>query len=81
MIYALQQEIHINNIKNSARTSKWTQRLNITEISWIILFRYMSGVHYENRKKVVNIICGQRKDLIITIKADGINSYHCALKG
>jgi hypothetical protein len=60
--------------KNSLSTKK-TQRVSITTLSWLMLFKEIIAVYSESDK-----LCGQNTELL-NVKACATYSYHCALKG
>jgi hypothetical protein len=51
--------------KNSVRTSKKTQPITITKISWLMLFKEIIAVYSEKHMKPINKICGQNAELLI----------------
>jgi hypothetical protein len=47
----------VNDTESSFLTSKKTPRSSVTEISWLVLFREIIGVYYENYMKPINKVC------------------------
>jgi hypothetical protein len=66
--------------KNSVRTSQETHYVSATKPNRLMLFREIIAVYCENRTKHINRVCGQNVEFF-NIKASGIYSYHCSLKG
>jgi hypothetical protein len=52
-----------------------TQYFFITKTRWSVLFKEIIPVFPENCVKLINTLCGQNAELLIT-KADGTHSYH-----
>jgi hypothetical protein len=50
-------------------------------LNWLILFKKIIAVYYENHVKPISTPCGKKVELLIIIKAGGIYSYHYVLKG
>jgi hypothetical protein len=65
-------------VKNSFLTSKITQCVSITIISWLVLFKEIITVHSENHRNI-NAFCGQNAALL-SVKVGGTYSRPCALK-
>jgi hypothetical protein len=66
--------------KNSASTSKKYNKVSITKINWLTLFREIIVVNSENHTKPINTPGGQNAELLI-VKASDSYSYHWVLKG
>jgi hypothetical protein len=64
----------------SVLSSKETQPVSMTTISWLMLSRKIFAVYSENHKKPTNTICEQNAELLI-VKTGGTYSYHWVLKG
>jgi hypothetical protein len=60
----------LNVFNNSVRTSKKTQLFPITKISWLMLFREIIAVYFENHTNEINTLCGQKTELL-NVKAGG----------
>jgi hypothetical protein len=56
-------EPHLNNISNAVLTAKKTQRVNITTINWLTLFKEIIAVYSESHMKPMNTLCGQTAEL------------------
>jgi hypothetical protein len=80
VIVSLRPKAHLNNIKNSGRTSKKTQHVSITKINYLMLFKEIIAVYSENHMKPINTLCGQNAELLI-VKECGTYSYYEASKG
>jgi hypothetical protein len=65
--------------KNSVRTSKKTQRVSMTAINWLMLFKEIIAVNFENYTKHKYILWEKGK--LYIVKAGDKRSYHWALKG
>jgi hypothetical protein len=61
--------------KHSVLTSKETQPITITRITWSVLFEEIIVVHTVNHMKPINTLCWQNDELLI-LKAGGTYSYH-----
>jgi hypothetical protein len=46
-------------------TSKITQLISITKISWLMLFKEIIALCSENYTKHINTLCGQNEELLI----------------
>jgi hypothetical protein len=51
--------------------SSKTQHVSITKINWLILFKEIIAVYYENHTKHINTLCGQNIGLM-NVKNGGI---------
>jgi len=60
--------------KNSVRTSKRTPHFTITKINWLMLFKEISTVYYENYMKAIHKNCEQSTELLF-VKAGGTYEY------
>jgi hypothetical protein len=65
--------------KDSVPTAMKTQRVTITKIKWLMLFRKIIAVYNENNMNPTNALWGQNEELLV--KAGEICSYYCDLKG
>jgi hypothetical protein len=57
-----------------------TQRVSVTKINWLTLFKEVFAVYSENNTKPTNKLCGQNAELLI-FKTGGTYSCHWVLKG
>jgi hypothetical protein len=69
-----------SSFKHSVRTAKKTQHFTITKINWLMLFKEIIAVYWENHTKPINALCGHNAELLI-VKAGGTYSYHWAVNG
>jgi hypothetical protein len=63
---------------NSVPTSKKTQRVSITKINRLMLFREKIAVYSQNHTKYA-ALCGKVQELLI-VRAGGTYSYHLVLR-
>jgi uracil DNA glycosylase len=62
-------------LNNSVLTSKITQRVSVTTIIWLMLFREIIAVYFENHTETINTIRGQNAELL-NVNVGGAYSYH-----
>jgi hypothetical protein len=65
--------------EHSFRTTKKTQSVVVTRISWLMLFKEIIAVYSESHVKSINTFRGRNAELLI-VKADSKYSYHKVLK-
>jgi hypothetical protein len=56
--------------KESVRTAKKTLHLSITKISWLMLFKEIIAVYFENHTKATYTFSGQNTELLIVKAGD-----------
>jgi hypothetical protein len=61
--------------KHSIPTTKTVQHFSITYINWLLLFREIIAVYYENRAKPIDTLFGQNTELL-SAEAGGTYTYH-----
>jgi hypothetical protein len=54
---------------------KRKQCVSITKISWLMLFKEMIAIYYENNRKPINTVRVESAHLL-NAKAGGTHSYH-----
>lgn len=67
-------------LKNSVLIAKKIQPDTITKSSWLMRFKEIIVVHYENNMKPINTLYVKNAEFL-SIKAGGTDNYHLTLKG
>jgi hypothetical protein len=52
----------------------------MTTVNWLMIFKEIIDVYFENHKKYLNTFCGPNAELL-NMKAGGTHSYYWALSG
>jgi hypothetical protein len=56
--------------KNPVRTSKRTPHFTVTKINWLMLFKEIIAVYFENHTKNIKSLCEQDKELLNVTAGD-----------
>jgi hypothetical protein len=61
-------------------TSAAVRVSDLTNASWLILYKEIITVYSKNHVKHMKVLCGKNTEFLFNVKAGDMYSYHCALK-